>query len=307
MTVWRLQTLTGGQGQHNIGQFCLDNSVVAMGWSLESGTRERLLAQYPTPTIDQYKKSLEKDIGTNRLPKNLNNFLDISQDDIVWMRSKGVYYFCRIDENAHWKYDSIKAAYENDACNQWANVKWIQAGDESDIPGAVATAFIRGMVCQRIRKEGIEEFSQNLYNQKEGVYYNVTVGKTQETFYNYLSPSDCEDLLALWLNHKYGYIVVPSTNKQGTELYEFVLIQPKTGGKAFVQVKKGNNNLNKNDYISISTNGEVWLMTTQGKFSGNGNTRIHEINNQELFDFAMDLNSVNYLSEAIKRWVNLIR
>ena len=307
MTVWRLQTLTGEHSQNNIGQFCLKNNVIAMGWSLETDTRKQLLYKSPIPTIEEYKAMLAKDRNSDKLPKSVKVFLEVAPDDIVWMRSQGLYYFCRIDKNVYWKYDSNDDVHKIDACNQWANVKWITAGDESSVPGAVSTAFIRGMACQRIWKEGIEEYSQNLYNQKVKNVYSVTVIKNQDTFYNYLNPSECEDLLALWLNYKYGYIVVPSTNKRSTELYEFVLIQPTTGEKAFIQVKKGNIDLNKDDFIDISSDGEVWLMTTQGGFNGNGNIRIHEINNRELYDFAMDLNNVNYLSEGIKRWVDLIR
>ena len=307
MAVWRLQTLTGGHGQNNIGQFCLKNGVIAMGWRLDFDTKEQLIAKHPTPTIEQYKKSLEKDTGTNKLPQSLKVFLEIAKDDLVWMRSEGLYYFCRIDENVRWRYDSNEEAYKKDACNQWAKVQWISAGDESAVPGAVATAFIKGRTCQRIQKEGIEEYSQNLYNKKMKKEYEVTVVKNQETFYNYLSPNECEDLLALWLNYKYGYIVVPSTKKRSTELYEFVLIQPTTGRRSFIQVKKGYINLNKDDYIKTSKAGKVWLMTTQGRFTGNGNASIYEVNNKDLYDFAMDLNNVNYLSEGIRRWVDLIR
>ena len=40
--------------------------------------------------------------------------------------------------------------------------------------------------------------------------------------YNCLSPSDCEDLVCLYLYDKANYIAIPSTNKIATELYECV-------------------------------------------------------------------------------------
>ena len=153
-----------------------------------------------------------------------------------------------------------------DAANQLTNIRWIRfaQADESTVPGAISTAFIKGSTLQRINKPGVDEFSKLLYNREMGKrIYDVQFELTEPNFYSMLSPSDCEDLLCMWLYAKYGYICIPSTNKLATQLYECVLLDPKTGEHIYIQVKNGNVEIDADDYKQLQ--GITWLFTTKGR------------------------------------------
>ena len=58
------------------------------------------------------------------------------------------------------------------------------------MPGAIATAFIRGFTLQRVNKEGVEEYSQLLYNKvydiNRDMYPSPDVSLSEGCFYNLL-------------------------------------------------------------------------------------------------------------------------
>ena len=57
----------------------------------------------------------------------------------------------------------------------------------------------------------------------------------------------------MWLYKTKGYIVIPSTNKRGTELYECVLIDPKAEDfkHIYIQVKKGDVEIDASNYSEL--------------------------------------------------------
>ena len=61
--------------------------------------------------------------------------------------------------------------------------------------------------------------------------YKIEIKNDYETFFNYIRPEECEDLLCMLLLKKYGYIVIPSTNKLSTELYECILLNSENGNE----------------------------------------------------------------------------
>lgn len=125
-------------------------------------------------------------------------------------------------------------------------------------------------------------------------------------FYSLLTTNDSEDLLCMWLYHKYGYICVPSTNKIATEKYECVLLNPDNGNPIYIQVKKGRDNLNAEDYVNL--NGEVWLLTTEGEvFNHKHYDNINKVNPEDLYQFAISEEADNILPKSIKNWVGLLK
>lgn len=71
----------------------------------------------------------------------------------------------RVKANSTWAFR--EDAIQIDAANQLTNIDWYPATDKADeesVPGAVATSFIMGSTIQRIKKNGVEAYSQMLYN-----------------------------------------------------------------------------------------------------------------------------------------------
>ena len=145
-----------------------------------------------------------------------------------------------------------------------------------------------------------------LFNEKSNqqIYPQVALQLKEKDFYYFLNPDACEDLLCLWLYAQYGYICIPSTKKKSTELYECVLVDPKTGKKIYAQVKKGNIDLATSDFIKLD--GDVWLFTTEGKIIGNDKPNIFKANPEEIYKFALSQEAKNILPKSITRWIEYL-
>lgn len=309
MNVWRLHTRNGDVDRM---PYLYKISAAGVGWCkydkkriISKEIREKMAVLLKN-NFDCYMNDIEeyykKKISCLRRFKE-----DVKPDDLIWMRGFGKYYIGRVSETSEFLYNSSDDAYMMDSCHQWSNITWYEVGDESDVPGAVANAFIKGSAFQRINKPGIAEYSQLVYNScmNEEIYKNVKLKNDMNTFYSLLTASDCEDLLCLWLYSKYGYICIPSTNKISTPLYECILKNPQNGNTIYVQVKQGKININADDYKEL--NGEVWLFTTYGnviRYEKYSNIKIAEA--KELFDFAVNEESKFILPLSIRKWLDFL-
>ena len=302
MAVWRLQTSTS---KGDISEYCLKNNIAAVGWSLFDYPNRNELSEL---SFDEYYDLA--DLYYNSFDSVVRFVCDIKENDLIWIRSGGIYYLGRFTSESKWRFCPDEDASTRDACNQISNIFWIKIGDESDIPGALSTSFIRGSTFQRIHKPGILEYSELIYNQKsnDAFKYQRTMEFNESTFYSLISPSDCEDLLYMWLYAKSEkeYVCIPSTNKLATEKYEFVILDAKTGKHIYVQVKNGDTPLNADNYADLiaNSNNEVYLLTTRGTVSNTENYKnIHRVDPTELFAFVCDENNVNIIPPNIKYWV----
>ena len=310
MTVWRLQTKTDSKDRSKIAGYCIENNVLAMGWSLKHLPKEApeqaIQERNEIDTFEKYTAFIEKyNVYKKAVNANVKRFYyEVKENDLVWIRADGIYYLGRVTEKSHWEFNL--SALDLDATNQITDIAWCKIGDESDVPGAITTAFIRGHTLQKINKPSILEYSQLIWNEKanEMMYADVELPKTAETFYSLLSPEDCEDLLCLWLYAKFGYIAIPSTNKKATECYECVLRDPKTGRNIYPQVKAGGEELDKKNYCHL--NGEVWLFTSKGCVVGEGGDNIHVADPETLYEFAESEAAKKILSQSILSWCDML-
>ena len=319
--VWRLQTKTDlsqiNTNGISVAEYCINESVMAMGWTLRESIYDDLnnadknnLKREEKAIVNdfnKYKKIIEKNIypslnqkfyegKVNGNIKRLAN--DIQKDDLIWIRSKGIYYLGKKAKNSKYLYKFCDDPNNNilrlGVNNQLTNIEWFEIGDESDIPGCISTSFIGGYTLQRIQKVGSSIFSKILYNKKykekynEIYYKDIDIPKNNtiiKTFYSLLSPIECEDLLYFYLYNKFGYIAVPSTNKIETQNYAFVMLNSKNREeKIYIQVKNGTVDIEINDYINLK--GKTYLLTTNGNILKNGvvlNNNI-DINNGKILN-----------------------
>lgn len=305
MNIWRIHKSTSKC--NDISDYCIKNHVAAIGWSLLefNGNLEELAFQR---FEDYYKYACTfYTIAQMNIVKRFAT--GTTENDIIWMRSNGIYYCARVKRESKWIFNIDRDAREIDASNQLTNIDWIKVGDES-VPGALTTSFIQGSTFQRIRKPGVAEFSEITYDNlsNDSFKYNRDITLTQKTFYSLISPADCEDLLYMWLyhNHNKNYACIPSTNKIATPKYEFVIMDVETGKHIYVQVKNGEKGLNANDYLDLveNSNNEVYLLSTGGKvINADQNANINEVDPTELFDFACEENNQKYIPPNIDFWM----
>lgn len=321
-TIWKLHTKTSTKdGDKKIAQYLLDNQILALGWSLKDkdligNVKEEDLekAREDRKKIesikDYYDFCYEYKVYKNYVNGNVNRFTrEIEEGDLIWMRYDGIYYLARFNSNSEVIYNCTQETLDNDACIQITNVNWQKIGDESSVPGAVATAFINRLTFCRINQEGVVNFSKFIYDKvaETNYYEDKELTFNQEKFYNFISTTDCEDLLCMYLNKEYGYVVIPSTNKKSTELYECVLLDPQTGKNIFIQVKKGDDPLKPEDYFHLD--GDVYLLTTKGKvenYDKEKHKNITVVDPKELFNYLSHEDFQNYLPQSIKYWIELL-
>lgn len=302
MSIWRIQTNTS---KGDIADYCINNTVAALGWSLSCPG----LSELSGLTFDKYCKFAEAEGYKLDSVKKLK--LEVELNDLIWMRKGGKYYLARVTNESHWQYNNSNEAFSLDACNQLTGIKWIEIGDESDVPGALTTSFIRGAALQKIKKPGILEYSELIYDKKaeDNFRYDRSIKLDESCFYSLISPSDCEDLLYVY-SYKisnYRYVCIPSTNKISTEKYEFVAIDRETGKHIYYQAKNGNVDLNSDDYYKLiekSNSDEVYLLTTRGKVeNAKKYDQIHVVEPTTLFDFCCNNENENIIPPNIRYWI----
>ena len=304
-TVWRLQTRTDSKDSKKISRYCLDHKVAALGWSIKDDHINKYNPEAITE-IQEKRKKIKNIEGYYDVVRTyglygINNkkrliavdmLLEVEKGDYIWMRDNGIYYLGYVGDKLRYKYNSRNKALEHDAANQIKGVVWKPIGDESQVPGAVATAFIRGRTIQRINKSHMFEYAEYAFWEKPLILENSNKDFLQQLFYDCLSPNDCEDLVCLYLYDRKGYVTIPSTNKIATELYECVLVNPLNGKLAYPQVKKGDVELNTNKYIDLikdNPNKEVYLFSSEDKVVGETHIdNIHIISSDELYSWAKE-------------------
>lgn len=324
-TVWRLQTRTDSKDGKKISKYCLDHKVAALGWSIKDDHINKYNPEAITEIQEKRKKikNIEGYYDVVRMYGlyGINNkkrliavdmLLEVEKGDYIWMRDNGIYYLGYVGDKLRYRYNFRKKALEHDAANQIKGVLWKQIGDESQVPGAVATAFIRGRTIQRINKSHMYEYAEYAFWEKPLILENLNEDFLQQLFYDCLSPNDCEDLVCLYLYDRKGYVTIPSTNKIATELYECVLVNPLNGKLAYPQVKKGDVELNTNKYIDLvknNPNKEVYLFSSEDKVVVETHIDdIHIISSDELYSWVKEKIEKNsfLIPEGIVKWYKLI-
>ena len=313
MTVWRLQTNTDSKTGEKIAAYCISHQVLAMGWSLKDENVANEAARQERNaivTFADYEAFVRKHglYGGKVNPSVRRLYRDVQEGDLVWIRTGGIYYLGRVTADSRWQFVCTPEAQHWDAGNQVSHIEWVKIGDEAAVAGAVCTALIGRCTLQRIRKKGVAEYSQMVFNEKSGrqVYPSPTLARTADNFYSLISTDDCEDLLCMWLYARYGYVAIPTTAKKSTELYECVLKDPKTGKNVYPQAKEGNKHLYYEDFAHLD--GEVWLFTTGGTVSGdNPNGNIFVADPEKLFRFVGEPIARHLLPDNLLLWYDALK
>ncbi len=329
MNIWRLHSKPSMHSEYDIAKEMIDNNFAGLGWSMMD---DRITALLQKGVIDESKaeKMRNKRQNIKSTEDYCNLYMDfypedktvnenvnrlqtwVNSGDLIWIRRNGVYWLGKVTDKSCWTFN--KEYIKKDLANQISNIHWVKIGDEGNVPGKVASAFISTKTFQRIKHKGIATLSMLLFNEKckdESLKYSEqtirdSIEKTdngKQLFFNYISDFECEDILCLWLQFEKGYMVIPSTSKKGTELYECVLIN-KDGRRAYPQVKNGKDTLYCDDYKELCKDNDVYLFTVNGNVIGNPIENITVVDSEEIYNFARE-NRV-LMSEAVNLWLDYI-
>lgn len=290
MNIWRINLKSASRNNVNPRQFCLQNNIVGVGWRINEECKKL--------TWNEYHLEASKIYGDKNWKIALNTLKNrIKIDDLIWTRdNQNNYYLGRIIGD--WKYQSEKENLDADVVNI-RDCDWMKIGTVDSVPGKLINSFIPGRTVQSVNSDSVKMYSQTIFNELKGEQIYQLDDISDADIFSLLTSDDCEDLIAMYLQLKENYYLIPSSCKRDMMRYEFELKNKKTGKSAVVQVKNGNVNLNSDDYDNLDC--EVYLFTTKGLYLGKENANIHFIKPEKIVNF-MHLNK-EILPNKIKFWM----
>ena len=217
----------------------LANGVIGFGWVASQAQTCNCLAMYKENLEQQIKEGWIKDAGSWR--HTLKFLQQMYPGDFVWTLGGDGQYYCGkiVDREIHFYWPG------HPAVGMWKKCQW-KKYTHDQVPGKVITSLIIGGTLQHV--QDVTEYTAYLYD--------GTSFAQKPNFFSLLHPDDLEDLLGLYLQEQKGYYIFPSTNKTGTALFEYMLVQKTTGKKAVIQCKTGN---------SVVPPGNIGIFTTEYK------------------------------------------
>lgn len=278
--------------------------------------------------FDTYKqKWIEINESRNWNQQGVHHLFEtLQKGDFVQTRLDGIYYLAQIPEDPIklFNIDDRREAIEYDCVIQLKNIKWIKVGKEDSVPGSVSSFRQNRNSLFKIDnyESSIQEYTATSIFSARIMNPNIDLTiKDRDMIFNLLGPDSLEDLVALWLYDKYNYITILSTNKLGTQTYEFVLVDGtkhnnefKSKKRIYIQAKNGDVSLYTDNYKHLlrDFNDEVWLVT-RGKVDENIEDQIVRLNYDngdiiknsyylnELRDFIFNTQKNNLLPDKINR------
>lgn len=299
MNLWRLNIKTASKNNINPRIFCIEKNILGVGWSVETDNNDLSDKKYIELATERYYKKENRDSGWWKSANSIINKMQIN--DLCWTRDDdGIYYLGKI--TGEWQYKNEDEFIEADVVNI-RNCEWVRVGTVDEVPGKVVNSFIPSATVQMVNDNTAKVFSQVTYNIKSSKEEYEDINVDSSDIFSIVSSEDCEDIVALYLQKKYDYIIVPSSCKKSTMKYEFVMINKNDGDKAVVQVKNGYVDLNIDEYSKLGV--KVYLFTTKGKYLGRDNENIVCINPNEIESFIYE--NINIIPDRISNILNIIK
>jgi hypothetical protein len=285
--LWRLHIRSasvGGKTHGDIVNYCVANSVAGIGWPVEGLPKDA--AEYVAMVRHRYgKRTASCTFAEQPVP-----------GDFIWARDPaGIYYLGKVA--GEWKYVDTPQSRELDIPNQRA-CHWIKVGNEEKVPGKVIACFRPRRAFQSISDAQLESFTAWFF-EKEGKEHAPVFPKMGlDRIFTYLNDRDCEDLVGLFIQHEYGYLLIPSSCKKDTMAIEYILKHRESGEAAVAQVKQGNVDL---DDRLTGMAPKVFLFTSSGKVTSAVPESVEVISPQRLIDFCQKYPYL--LPERIMNWL----
>jgi len=289
--VWRLNIKTGSEEGIDPRQFCLTRGILGIGWPVEIDKYNAWESYY-----NLGKTKYSNSNGWWPAINAIRNRMSIN--DLCWTRDwNGVYYLGRVIGD--WEYEGDDEHMAADVVNI-RRCEWKKIGTADAVPGKVINSFIPSRTVQEVHDDTIVAFSQFLYNSLSEDF-KYTLSKVDADIFSLLSAEDCEDVIGLYLQDL-GYRIFPSSCKDDTLAYEFVMKHNRTFETAVAQVKNGAVDLNMDDFASIPA--KVFLFTSRGSYTGTPKEHVQCIHVNTVIEYIN--NNVSLLPAKIQTWLKLI-
>lgn len=182
-----------------------------------------------------------------------------------------------------WKYSCDAAHIYEDVIN-YVDVEFHEIGTVEMVPGRVVNSFRASAALQRIKGDVPLKYSEYLYNTITGTQFYPDCSCEKRRNSGFPTAGRCGGGRQLVFAVRKGYLLYSSTNKLGTQTYEFVAVARDGSHKAYPQVKTGKTPLDGSHYKELTANGDkVFLFTVEGEYKNTAGMDI--IDRKALIDF----------------------
>ncbi len=207
MNVWRVKLNPDSAPGINGPSFCIERNIVGIGWAIDETPKDK--NEYLRLSKVRHKNSL----GWRRATNDFIMRMEIG--DLVWARKRADYYLGQIESD--WEYRGSYEYKNTDAVNV-RKCLWLSVPTLGHVPGKISASFRAGSTVQRVIQPSAITYSRYLYNQlaKREVY--GLEQRPEADIFSLLSDEDLEDLVGLYLQWKYKYLIQPSSCKRDTPL-----------------------------------------------------------------------------------------
>jgi hypothetical protein len=262
--------------------FCLENSVIGMGWCVPNETTIQ------SDDFAWFEAAAKEQYGADGSWSSVRRLAQAETGDLVWFRDlKGHYYLAEITGPWRYRYDDpVRIAA--DVVN-YRPAKISPVGLADAVPGNIVSCFSPARTLQRITKPGMLAFSCGLLGLPQP-------DDRLMDLYDFMTPLEIEDLVLVYLQAN-GWLVLLSTRTSHTAYYECVLVHGITGERAIVQVKSGNTHLNASGYSGTE---RVFLFAASGTYGEEHPDNVTIITRAELEKFMGRY--PHLLSGSVTKW-----
>lgn len=225
----------------------------------------------------------------------------MNKDDLVWTRdSEHNYYLARVQSGWEYWFCPEEISLDIDIGNIFrCDIRRVV--DRSAVPGKVGACFRASKSIQAISDARAVEYSKFLWNQISGQHFYEIDKSRMADIFMMLDDEETEDLVFLYLQ-TLGWYVVPNSRKADTMRFEYLVVNPKSGEKAWTQVKTGNTELNRDLYADDDC--RIFLFQSEGIYKGKEYDHITCLTRDSLSQF---LDSArNWLPDVFNRKLSIV-
>jgi hypothetical protein len=292
LTIWRMHIRPDSHKNSNPTRICVENGYVGIGWRVD---------ETPIDKDDYFKKGEEKygDPSWRSASNLLINSMQVG--DLVWLRDlDGTYFLGQI--TGDWKYIDDVQARDADLLNiRPAEIYKVGR----TVPGKLKNSFIPSRVIQRVSNSTVAKFSRLIFNSLSGQSaFSVSMFDSHDIL-DLLDHVELEDLVGLYLQTKFGYVMTPSSRsrRNDTIAYEYELVSTANGERLYVQVKSENKKLDPEMYAHMDGNWVLYNPTGYKSKPVAKNVKL--IENEELLKFMQTHKKM--LPISITAWMDIVK
>lgn len=238
MQLWRIHLKTAAKDGRDPFEFCLEKKIIGVGWPVSKKPNDR--DEYWEIGSEEYKEGRKSwSTAINAIGWRMEN------GDLVWTRnSSGQYYLGKV--SGEWEYRDHEENKNHDIVNVRPCALFMV---DRSVPGTIVNRFARSATLQKIHDYTAEIFSIAAFNDVTGENLSLDLSHDFDIF-RVFSSIDLEDVVGLYLQNKSGLLMVPSSRSKisNTVWCEYHLVHPKTGERAYVQVKSGDVKIDPSEY-----------------------------------------------------------